>query len=60
LEVEVGLGDEAGSVPHPFESGLHQRGELFELWLVKLASDPFRCDHTPSTGLNSGARGGSR
>lgn len=29
------------------------------LCLVRLASDLFRSDHTPSTGLNSGAHGGS-
>lgn len=27
--------------------------------LVRLASDRFRCDHTPSTGLSSDAYGGS-
>jgi hypothetical protein len=29
------------------------------LCLVRLATDLFRSDHTPSTGLNSGAYGGS-
>jgi len=52
LEAELGLGhealDETGSIL-----------ELVETVLVWLASEFFRCEHAPSTGLSSGAYGGS-
>jgi hypothetical protein len=63
LEVESGLGrealDETASVLHPRQSGLHQPVSWSRLCFVRSASDLFRRDHAPSTGLNSGAYGGA-
>jgi hypothetical protein len=47
-------------VLHPLETGRHQCGQLGDGVLVRLVSDRFRCAHTGSTGLSSGAYGGSR
>lgn len=46
MEVESGLGeeavDEAGSVLHPFEPGLHQRGEMVEAVFGEVGQGPFQ------------------
>jgi hypothetical protein len=63
-EVEPGLGqeavEEAWPVLHPPDPGLHQRGQLADVVLARLAEDRFGCDQTASTGFSSGAYGGSR
>jgi hypothetical protein len=61
--VEAGLGEEtveeAGLVPHPPESGLHQPSQLADVLLAEVGQGPFQVGQTGSTVLSSGAYGGS-
>ena len=62
-EVEAGLGqeavEEARPVLHMPEPGLDQHGQLADALLGEVGQGPLQVDQTGSTGLSSGAYGGS-
>jgi hypothetical protein len=62
-EVEPHAGEEAieeaGPVLHPFEPGLHQRGQLGDVVFGEVGQGPLEVRPDRSGGLSSGAYGGN-